>query len=48
VFTHKDVIRHDLVARIVAAYDPPAGTRRSGKADGKAGENTDGRKSGQE
>src|SRR5450432_4239921 len=23
VFTHKDVIRHDLVAKIVAAYDRP-------------------------
>ena len=48
VFTHKDVIRHDLVARIVAAYDPPAGTRSSGKTDGKAGEKTGGKASGQE
>ena len=44
VFTHKDVIRHDLVARIVAAYDPPSGTRPGGKI----GEKTDGKASGQE
>jgi phosphate starvation-inducible PhoH-like protein len=29
-FTHEDVIRHELVARIVAAYDRPA-SRKNGK-----------------
>jgi phosphate starvation-inducible protein PhoH and related proteins len=48
VFTHKDVIRHDLVAKIVAAYDRPPVTRPSGKMDGKVGEKTDGKASGQE
>jgi phosphate starvation-inducible PhoH-like protein len=44
VFTHKDVIRHDLVAKIVAAYDRPPAARPSGKT----GEKTDGKASGQE
>jgi phosphate starvation-inducible protein PhoH and related proteins len=53
VFTHKDVIRHDLVAKIVAAYDRPSGTRpdgkiSSGKISGKSGEKADGKASGQE
>jgi phosphate starvation-inducible protein PhoH and related proteins len=43
VFSHEDVIRHDLVAKIVAAYDRAAGKlpgvkaeRTEKKADGKA------------
>ena len=52
VFTHKDVIRHDLVAKIVAAYDRPSGTRpggeKSAKISEKTGEKTDGKASGQE
>jgi phosphate starvation-inducible PhoH-like protein len=44
VFTHKDVIRHDLVAKIVAAYDRPPATRPSGRT----GEKTDGKAGGQE
>jgi phosphate starvation-inducible PhoH-like protein len=30
VFTHEDVIRHELVARIVAAYDNASRPLRSG------------------
>jgi phosphate starvation-inducible protein PhoH and related proteins len=43
VFSHEDVIRHDLVGKIVAAYDRAAGKlpaakseRAEKKADGKA------------
>jgi phosphate starvation-inducible protein PhoH and related proteins len=43
VFSHEDVIRHDLVAKIVAAYDRAAGKLSAArvekvekKADGKA------------
>jgi phosphate starvation-inducible PhoH-like protein len=32
VFTHEDVIRHELVARIVAAYDRAAASRSGGKS----------------
>jgi len=33
VFTHEDVIRHELVAKIVAAYDNAARSLRSGEKD---------------
>jgi phosphate starvation-inducible PhoH-like protein len=33
VFTHEDVIRHELVAKIVAAYDNAARSRRPGGKD---------------
>jgi phosphate starvation-inducible protein PhoH len=33
VFSHEDVIRHDLVGKIVAAYDRAAGKLASAKAD---------------
>jgi phosphate starvation-inducible protein PhoH len=33
VFTHEDVIRHELVAKIVAAYDNAARSLRSGGKD---------------
>src|SRR5271155_2300424 len=36
VFTHKDVIRHDLVAKVVAAYDRATAKRLAAKTDGKA------------
>jgi phosphate starvation-inducible PhoH-like protein len=31
VFTHEDVIRHELVARIVAAYDRATAAKSRGK-----------------
>jgi phosphate starvation-inducible protein PhoH and related proteins len=33
VFSHEDVIRHDLVAKIVAAYDRAAGKLAGAKAE---------------
>jgi phosphate starvation-inducible PhoH-like protein len=52
VFTRLDVIRHDLVAKIVAAYDRPRGTRpvekSVGKTEGKADAKADLKASGQE
>jgi phosphate starvation-inducible protein PhoH and related proteins len=33
VFTHEDVIRHELVAKIVAAYDKALPARSGGKPD---------------
>jgi phosphate starvation-inducible protein PhoH and related proteins len=34
VFTAEDVVRHELVARIVAAYDDADASRRRGTKDG--------------
>jgi phosphate starvation-inducible PhoH-like protein len=34
VFTAEDVVRHELVARIVAAYDEADASRRRGTKDG--------------
>jgi phosphate starvation-inducible protein PhoH and related proteins len=42
VFTHEDVIRHDLVAKIVAAYDRAAGKLSAAKAE-KAEKRADGK-----
>ncbi|HHG91068.1 MAG TPA: phosphate starvation-inducible protein PhoH [Devosia sp.] len=44
-FTHKDVVRHPLVARIVKAYDQQYGVRRNADAGALSGEVTKGRTS---
>jgi phosphate starvation-inducible PhoH-like protein len=46
VFTHQDVIRHDLVAKIVAAYDRSPAKRPTARTDVKIEASTDGKTDG--